>query len=576
MSEQKNITMYGRTTVGGGQQPFGTIDTGFRTIYNDLIKFRQVFRDSSAGIADQLFFDLDQPGHYYFKLFFYFDNPYADPDNPLSSNLLGTQYEIDDATSRDLIANTALSYLYNNMEYTRFNNLTEFIQLLSDVSTKSPWYFQQISGLDTAIERNEISERDFKIDEQRKSITIKCLPDAYDNRIGRLLDLYRSIVYSQSLHKWILPSNLRKFDMGIYIFNSPIKTISGGRYGVVNYNGERTIGTGFREYTGNRKEDVKSIGFYKRNENGLGQMLTYAQELELNPTDLNDNDTAVASKYIELRGCEIDYNSSKSVYSELDNAEGKANEYEIVIKFDTASEDRYDPVFRRYIGDFVLEDLMNGEYTYPIKEDPYEYVSPDGRRDFTLGENSQVFTDGQGRIANSLAKGVIGNYSFGVTDRNSSEDISTLNNNFSGRNYRYTREPDNTRNNLIEAVAQTGSRIVNTYANRLLMGNIYGLSFGKLDILATSDPMSAIKSVGRGINNARLIQKRISDFTKPDKGRDMLAGKSLYNGWSQSSVTGDLDGQTFINLDKDHRDVDWSLKGKNLYGDNEPTNQSAR
>ena len=224
MADEKSITTYGKKTVemgGSGLSEFGSIDTSFKTIYNDLFRFRKIFRDNSSGISDQLFYKLDQPGHYYFKLFFYFDNPYSDASNPLSSNLLGTHYAEDNPENINnyIFNNSALNYLYNNLEFTRFNHLSQFIQLLSDVSTKSPWYFQQISGLDTAIERNELSNRDFKIDDERKTITIKCLPDAYDNRIGRLLDLYRSVVYSQSLHKWILPANLRKFDMGIYIFN---------------------------------------------------------------------------------------------------------------------------------------------------------------------------------------------------------------------------------------------------------------------------------------------------------------------------------------------------------------------
>jgi hypothetical protein len=75
--------------------------------------------------------------------------------------------------------------------------------------------------LDTALERKIITETDFKL-EDRKSIVIKCLPDAYDNRIGTLLDLYRSICYSYTNKKEIVPANLRKFDMGIYIFNTPM------------------------------------------------------------------------------------------------------------------------------------------------------------------------------------------------------------------------------------------------------------------------------------------------------------------------------------------------------------------
>jgi hypothetical protein len=199
--DETNLVLSGKKTmnIGGSNQTFGVINTSFKTIFNDMIMFRKVIREDSPGAgnaADRLFYALDQPGHYYFKLLFYFANPYSDPKNPMSSNLLGTTYMDEDGRMRGENSeetNTALNYLYNNMEYTRFNRLAQFIQLLSDISTKSPWYFQSISGLDQAIDRQEINQS-FKVEEERKQITIKCLADAYDNRVGRLLDLYRTVV----------------------------------------------------------------------------------------------------------------------------------------------------------------------------------------------------------------------------------------------------------------------------------------------------------------------------------------------------------------------------------------------
>lgn len=448
---------------GSGELAFGTIDTSYKTIYNDLFRFRKVFRDESAGVADRLLYALDQPGHFYFKIFFYFSNPYSDPSNPLSSNLLGTTYSEDTASDTDQHDNTALNYLYNNREYSRFNSLAEFIQLLSDVSTKSPWYFQQISGLDQAIERQETG-RDFKIEEERKSITIKCLPDAYDNRIGRLLDLYRTVVWSNTLKKWILPRNLRKFDMGIYIFNSPIKTLSGGRYGLSGEMRDRVLETTFQEYFGNQEQDQGN----------------YEKQMYYTPQNLDSDGTPLGSKYIELRGCEIDYNSSKSAYSELDNAEGKSMEYELVIRYDSVVEDRYDPIFKAYIGDFVLEDLMNGSETSIRDKNPYDYL-PEG--DEIVG---QTLGD-----------------PFGA-DR---------------------------QNTLLESVLQVGEGYLSTLINKVMLGNIYGFSLSNMANILSQDPMNMARGVGREINNASLIAKRISDFVDPNKGTRKLSGKNLYNGW---------------------------------------------
>ena len=471
-SRSNSVAMTGRSAAGVGTLPFGEIDTSFKTIYNDLFRFRKVSRDKSAGIADQLMSAMDQPGHFYFKLFFYFSNPYSDPSDPLSSNLLGTKYTRENASGNTKPENTALNYLYNNREYTRFGYLSEFIQLLSDVSTKSPWYFQQITGLDQAVDRTEIG-RDFKIEEERKTITIKCLPDAYDNRIGRLLDLYRAAVWSQNLKKWIVPKNLRKFDMGIYIFNSPIKTLSGGRYGLSGSISDRVLETTFSEYYGSEDKDAG----------------VYAKQMYSAPASLTDEGTPLNSKYIELRGCEIDINSSKSVYAELDNAEGHSMEYEINIRFDSAVEDRYDPVFRNYIGDFVIEDLMKQSEEGLRSRNPYSY----------LEDSDKIVEQTAGDP-------------FGAEKHNS----------------------------IVGTAIGAATGWMNTFVNKLLLGNIYGFSFSKLDNLLTQDPLDAATITARGVNNASLIYKRITDFTDPDKGARTLAGKTLSNGWVQNSYHNEI------------------------------------
>ena len=494
---------------GNSEQAVGTVDLQYKTIYNDLFRFRKLSKtdtssSNSGDVADQMFYALDQPGHYYFKIFFYFSNPYSDPSNPLSSNLLGLKY-LDEKSDKQIEeVNTALNYLHNNMEYTRFNRLAEFIQLLSDISTKSPWYFQSVSGLDQAIERPEVSDKSFLLEDERKTITIKCLPDAYDNRIGRLLDLYRSVVYSQNLHKWILPANLRKFDMGIYIFNSPIKTIAGGRHGISDNISERVLETKFKEYYGDEEED------------------SCEESANQSYTKLAGDLTITGSKYIELRGCEIDYNSSKSAYSELDNAEGKPMEYEIIIRYDSAAEDRYDPIFRSYIGDFVVEDLLNGSYEVENQGEPYAGISSS---------------------KSPYINGVVGD-PFGA----------------------------NNQITLLDSAIGMGIGYLNTLVGKVMLGNIYGFSFSKLESIVSADPMSALISAGREVNNAKLIAKRISDFTDPGKGTRELSGKRLYETQEYSGQPlighgepkGPLAGKNFRDQETDHQDEEWNLSDKSL------------
>lgn len=329
-----------------------------RAWYGSVLSNMALFR-RAGGKTDDLS-RTDTPAHLFFKIFFYFDNPSEDgcrfssnllskafntdalgytefpwsnnrnittddssiPDGMTAEEARGTGYTMDQMVQRaryiakggthsgmSASANTAMNYLLLNNELERAEKLEKFINLLSNISTYSPWYFQEITGLDGALERKEFTEKDFKLEDNRKQITINCLTDAYDNRIGTLLDLYRDVTFSYQLHKEIIPANLRKFDMGIYIFSTPIKNIHG-----------------------------KSANF-ARFDSGTG------------------TEYLTSYKYIELQNCEIDYNSSKAAYATLDNKDGTAMNYPLIISFDTAMEKRYNEILMREIGDFVEWDI---------------------------------------------------------------------------------------------------------------------------------------------------------------------------------------------------------------------------
>lgn len=331
------------TILGSDDIPRQDTDRGW---YGSVLSNISMFK-RSGGKTDDLS-STDTPGHFYFKIFFYFDNP-GESGGLASSNLLSPYFNsktlgsdslpwekaansVTDAAARSMsqfasnalqglqsigrtgnaAANSALNYLLINNEWERAEKLTKFISLLSNISTYSPWYFSEITGLDVALERKEVTERDFKLEETRKQISIVCLPDAYDTRIGTLLDLYRDIVWSQQLHKEILPANLRKFDMGIYIFNTPVKNIHGKD-------------TGYAKYTGASSSEYRT-----------------------------------SAKYIELQNCEIDYNSSKSALAQMNNTDGVDLKYTITISFDNAMEMRYNEILMREIGDFTNWDMSFG------------------------------------------------------------------------------------------------------------------------------------------------------------------------------------------------------------------------
>lgn len=316
----------------------------YNTILSNINRWKR-----SNGRTDEkrLFTD---PVDFFFKPFFYFDSTTGDTD---ASRLLGLDVDFatlsnqfvgdpsftmeglgfgkgvlhtgktvnmggsqDTGETGNQIANSAINFLLQNRELERAEKLLQFIQLLSDISTYEPWTFQQISGLDEALNRKFFTDGQFKLDEERKSITIKCLPESYHSRIGTLMDLYRDVCFSYKWKKEIVPSNLRKFDMGIYIFSQPVRR------------------------------------FHK--DHGYASFEVPKTNYQASPVKDGQYHTSV--KYIELLNCEFDYNSNIKSYADLDDAEGKQMECELKIYFDDAYEVRYDEFIMRTIGDMVFQD----------------------------------------------------------------------------------------------------------------------------------------------------------------------------------------------------------------------------
>lgn len=285
----------------------------YTTYSVDREKFRR------AGTRNGSDFNiLDTPGHKYFKIFFYFDNGDVEgytntSELGSSSGLLAPTWNLNVNEKDYYKYNSAWSYLKMNMEDERADMLKDFVTLLSNISSESPWYFSELAGLDQALDRKQVDSNNFVLDDVRKKITIKCLPDAFDDRIGTLLDLYRSITWSWISKREVLPSNLRKFDMGVMIFNTETLPWS-----------EKNPKTGL---TTDENTPVEEEVTYK-----------------------------TSYKYIEFHNCEIDYNSSKTPWSSIDNKVGIQPEYTIDISFDDCYESRFNELLLKQLGDLVRWD----------------------------------------------------------------------------------------------------------------------------------------------------------------------------------------------------------------------------
>lgn len=327
----------------------------YKTIRNTLYEWRR------SGGKESNFNRLDQPGHLFFKILFHFWNgdTYAiDSSMGINSGLLapswmtlskdntqktsdiknfqsglqsvtdkimqyqnnGEDFDINQYETED---NSAYNYLLRNDELERAEKLQQFIMLLSNISTYSPWYFSEIAGLDAILERPFKRADEYKLEEE-KQITIKCMPDSMDNRIATLVELYKDVAYSHIWHREVLPTNLRKFDMSIYIFDSSI----------VNLHHPETDSYAIMD-----------------------------EDRFKNETPTTSNEFPVSYKCIELHDCEFDYNLNKSGYSSLKNDEGFQQTFEIPIYVGNAFEHRYNAYMDRTIGDLVALDMKRCVYS---------------------------------------------------------------------------------------------------------------------------------------------------------------------------------------------------------------------
>lgn len=321
----------------------------YKSIQNSIKNFRHLKGDN---------FNLyDEPGSYWFKPIFYFYRSgietdmsadfnnegllhpsWLDGDVPMSVN--DTQ-ESRQSVINNRFASSAYNYLIRNDEPYRAKLLKQFITLLSNISSRSPWYFQSITGLDTAMDRSEQFKTGKFVSDERKQITFTLLPDAIDTRIGTLFDLYRTICYSWQTKRENLPANLRKFDMGIYIFNSMIQN---DHSNILHSQGALT---GALELA-----DQLGIGYEPDTE-----IVDASGQTKYRPGDLGWQSRGMAHTYIEFVNCEIDLSSLKGG-DEISNAEGSQRVYTMTINYDTCYINRYNDFIVGAIGDSILDDML--------------------------------------------------------------------------------------------------------------------------------------------------------------------------------------------------------------------------
>ena len=112
---------------------------------------------------------------------------------------------------------SAIGYLNAIGEANRAQYLKAFIQGIQEINTTRPYYFQTIGGIQEAWQKStEFSVDPYTGTSGEEGITIGCL-EAIDLKLTALFSLYKMAVYDSMYKRFVLPKNLMKFDVYVYV-----------------------------------------------------------------------------------------------------------------------------------------------------------------------------------------------------------------------------------------------------------------------------------------------------------------------------------------------------------------------
>lgn len=145
--------------------------------------------------------------------------------------------------------NSAIAYFNRIGDTVRAEALKGWIDSLKNLSTNYSFLFEEITGLSDLVSGNmqEIVPEDKKLD-----FTFQ---ETLDMKIANIIETYRHIVFNYERRVWVLPKNLRRFDMHIYVYPSGIYQISDDEVETAKY----LFPTYQVSYTNSNKKSIRTI-----------------------------------------------------------------------------------------------------------------------------------------------------------------------------------------------------------------------------------------------------------------------------------------------------------------------------
>ena len=133
------------------------------------------------------------------------------------SQAVGASSQSSSANSTYPTTPSAVAYLAKIGEANRAEYLKAFCQGMREIQLTRPYYFQTIQGLLEAWQKSTTFEVDpYTGSTGEEGITVGCL-EAIDLKITALFNLYKMAVYDVRYKRLVVPKNLLKFDVYVYV-----------------------------------------------------------------------------------------------------------------------------------------------------------------------------------------------------------------------------------------------------------------------------------------------------------------------------------------------------------------------
>lgn len=185
--------------------------------------------------------------------------PYQDPTY-LSFVIL---FDFFDAENSPLLSKTTENYLKkladgNEYYAEKLEALINFKQALATINNAMPWYWQSLEGLER-LQKYDPTKNYWGGDDAK--LVIKTL-ESINLTASGLMHLYKKAVFDDQKWHWVVPANLRKFRMWVYV--TEIRTIK-------NMNKPKIGGINKKALTDFPDNFKPSIGIENSNEGISGQ-----------------------------------------------------------------------------------------------------------------------------------------------------------------------------------------------------------------------------------------------------------------------------------------------------------------